>query len=176
MARILSFLCEKRLVINKMKGHKYVKLDEVNPEDVLTLLNNHRIREHLIDHEMFDLDSVKAWIKEKTRMDSTRGCKVRGLISKNAVIGWCGIQLEQGQYEIAIVLDNTVWGIGKRVFIDMMGWAKALDHDEVLIHFHHTRPEYKFLRKISNEVFETELLGSQFTTYRLSVDKGLTLA
>ncbi len=147
----------------------YVRLDEVDPSDVQKLLNQKRIREHLVEHELFDANSVKTWIKEKLEVDATNGCRVRGVMSNSSFAGWCGIQLENGNYEIAMVLDSKHWGLGKRVFYDVMRWAKELGHEEVFIHLLHTRPEYKFLKNISKSVFQSELLGRKFTTYRLSL-------
>ena len=152
-----------------MREIKYVKLEELNPEHLRALLNKHRIREHLIEHKFFDSNTIKTWIQKKCAVDSTDGCKVRGIISNDSIAGWCGIQLENGKYEIAIVLDDKFWGIGKNVFNDTLSWAKELGHKEVFIYFLHTRPEYKFLRKISKNVFETEMLGNKFTTYQISV-------
>lgn len=154
-----------------MREIKYVKLEELDPDDLRTLLNKHRIREHLIEHELFDANSIKSWIQEKQEVDCTEGCRVRGIISNTSIAGWCGVQFEDGKYEIAIVLDDTFWGIGKKVFNDTLSWAKELGHEEVFIHFLHTRPEYKFLRKISKNVFKTEMLGNKFTTYQISVCK-----
>jgi GNAT superfamily N-acetyltransferase len=152
-----------------MREIKYVKLEELNPEDLRTLLNKHRIREHLIEHKYFDSNTIKSWIQEKCEVDCTDGCRVRGIISSNSIDGWCGIQFEDGKYEISIVLDDKFWGIGKKVFKDALSWAKELGHNEVFIHFLHTRPEYKFLRKNSKNVFETEMFGNKFTTYQISV-------
>lgn len=152
-----------------MSDINYVKLDEVDPDVLVAMLNKNRIREHLIRHEMFDSNNVLTWLKEKNKVDSTDGCKVRGILSNNVLAGWCGIQLEEGKYEIAIVLDEAHWGTGKRIFSDIMKWAKQLGHDDVYIHFLHTRPEYKFLRKISKNMFKTEMYGNKFTTYQVSV-------
>ncbi len=152
-----------------MSSLEYVKLSEVNPNDFIPLLNNKKIREHLIEHELFDTDSVDAWIKAKIKVDSTNGCRVRAIIFNNQLAGWCGIQLESEKYEVAIVIDDKYWGLGKNVFYDILRWAKALGHDEIFIHFLHSRPEYKFLRRISTKVYESKLLGSKFTTYQLAV-------
>ena len=152
-----------------MSGITYVKLDEIKPEDLIAMLNKCRVREHLIEHEMFDSSKLLSWLEEKNKVDSTNGCKVRGVLSNNMLAGWCGIQLEEGKYEIAIVLDEVYWGIGKRIFSDIMNWAKQLGHKEVYIHLLHTRPEYNFLRKISRNVFKTEMHGNKFITYQLSV-------
>jgi len=152
-----------------MNTIEYTKFSNVNPNDFIPLLNKQKIREHLIEHELFNTDSVTEWIKSKIKVDAIHGCRVRAIIVNNQLIGWCGIQLENEKYEIAIVIDDKFWGLGKNVFYDIMGWAKALGHEEILIHFLHTRPEYKFLRKISTKMYESELFGSKFTTYQLAV-------
>jgi len=148
---------------------KYIELYELNPDDFIPLLNNQRTREHLIEHELFDSDTVKTWIESKIKVDSISGCKVRAIIIGNQLAGWCGIQFEDKKYEIAIVIDDKYWGLGKKIFTDIMCWAKALGHDEIYIHFLHTRPVYKFLRKISTKIYESDLFGSKFTTYQLTV-------
>ena len=154
----------------KLNRLEYVKFNEVNINDFKNLLNKPKVREHLIKHQLFDLDTVNSWVEEKIEVNSLQGCRVRAIYLNNALAGWCGIQLEQGKYEIAIVLDDKFWGIGKSVFADMMGWAREFGHDEVYIHFLHTRPEYRFLRKMSKKVYETELLGKKFTSYQLAVN------
>lgn len=162
------------LSATQMDEITYVKLEKLDPEDLVALLNKHKVREHLIEHDLFDSNSIKSWLKEKYKVDCTDGCRVRGIIINNSVAGWCGIQYEQGLYEIAIVLNDKYWGTGKKVFRDTLSWAKELGHDKVFIHFLHTRPEYKFLSKISGHVFETEMLGNKFTTYEIPVCQDIT--
>lgn len=67
-------------------------------------------------------------------------------------------------------MDHKFWGLGRDVFSDIMRWAKEVGHDEIFIHFLHTRSEYRFLRKIAKNVYKSEILGDRFTTYHLSVD------
>jgi len=152
-----------------MNTIKYVKLNEANPADFLSFLNKQKIRAHLIKHKQFNLDSVMNWMNAKVEVDTLDGCRVRAIICNDQLAGWCGIQLEDGKYEIAIVIDDQYWGLGKTVFQDMMNWAKKFGHDEVFIHFLHTRPDYKFLQKLAKNIFKTDMLGSKFMTYQLAV-------
>ncbi len=153
-----------------MNGIEYIKLNEINSSEFLPLLNKKKIREHLIEHRLFDAATVKAWQEAKIEVDSIQGCKIQAILVDKKLAGWCGIQLENKQYEIAIVLDDCYWGYGRKIFREIMVWAKDLGHKTVYIHFLHTRPEYKFLRNISKNVYKSELLGSKFTTYELAVD------
>ncbi|MCB1668421.1 MAG: N-acetyltransferase [Porticoccaceae bacterium] len=156
----------------KMDFHiEYVKLDEVVSEDFIPLLNKENLRRHLVRHDLFNAEMVKDWIAGKVELDSSEGCKIRAVLIDSQLAGWCGIQSEDGKYEIAIVIDDRYWGVGVKIFRDVMAWAEELGHKTVFIHFLYSRPEYKFLRKIARNVFVSEFLGSQFTTYELEVEK-----
>ena len=148
----------------------YVKLDQLDPAGFLPLLNKQKIRTHLVDHQLFDEETVRIWLMGKVEMDATPGCNVRAVLVNQQLAGWCGIQFEEGKYGIALVLDDAHWGLGRQIFGDLMGWAKQLGHKTVFIQLLHTRPEYRFLRKIAKNVYESRLLGNKFTTYELAVE------
>ena len=152
-----------------MNQIEYVELDKIEPAEFLPLLNKQTTREHLIDHALFDIDKVNEWIQRKISVNFSKACRIRAITVDKQLAGWCGIQLEEGKYEIAIVIDDNYWGLGKSVFYDIMIWAKELGHTTIFIHLLHTRPEYKFLRKMSKNVYESELLGNKFTTYEIEV-------
>lgn len=154
-----------------MKCIEYVRLDEVDPAGLATLLNRKKIREHLIDHRLFTVDTAGHWVRKKLEEDALPGCRVRAILADNQLVGWCGLQGEGNKYEIAIVIDESHWGLGRRVFHDVMSWAREFGHDLVLIHLLHTRREYQFLRKIAKNVYKSEVLGNEFTTYELAVRK-----
>lgn len=149
---------------------EYKSFDGVNPKDFISLLNTEKVRAHLIQHQCFDSDSVVLWIKDKLAVDVQDHCRVRAICANDDLVGWCGIQYDHGRYEIAIILDEHYWGMGKVVFKDVMSWARELGHDEIFIHCLHTRPDYRFLRKMAKNVFETEMLGDKFVTYQLPVN------
>lgn len=158
-------------VIAKTMTHiTYLKLNELTPTELLPLLNKQRIRAHLVDHPLFDAQTVTAWLLEKIEIDASPGCKVRAVLVDQQLAGWCGIQFEEGKYGIALVLDDAYWGLGRQIFRDLMGWAKALGHTTVFIQLLYTRPEYRFLRKIAKSVYQCRLMGNKFTTYELRVE------
>lgn len=152
-----------------MSTIEYVKFEDVDPTEFIPLLNKEKLREHFVAHALFDVTLVKAWMAGKIEVDASRGCKVRAVLVNANLAGWCGIQREDGKYEIAIVIDESYWGIGVKIFHEVMAWASYFNHQTVFIHFLNTRPDYKFLRKIARNVYQSELLGSKFTTYELEV-------
>ena len=148
----------------------YVNLGEFDSNEFMQLLNKHKVREHLIEHPLFDENTTKEWLHSKIKVDSSQGSKVRAIVINKKLAGWCGIQLEGDKHEIAIVLDDDYWGQGRNIYREIMSWAKELGHKTIYIHLLYTRPKYKFLQKISNDIYKSERLGSKFTTYELAVE------
>lgn len=152
-----------------MKYIDFVTFDQIEPADFVQLLNGTRIRDHLIEHDLFDIDSAMQWMQSKQSVDSQTGCKVRAVLLDTKLAGWCGIQRESQNYEIAIVLDDQFWGIGRFVFTEILKWTRELGHKEIYIHLLHTRPPYKFLQRIAKQVVEQDINGNKFTSYLLSI-------
>lgn len=152
-----------------MKKLEYTKLDNIDPDTLIAVLNKNKIRKHLIQHDLFDKHNIKLWLEEKHQIDLSPHCKVRAILLNHSFIGWCGIQYENDSYELAIVLDDQHWGVGKTIFNDLISWAKQLGHSEVYIHLLSTRPRYKFLSKLASSVNETTLLNNTFTRYQFSL-------
>lgn len=155
------------------KALTYKPLQDVDTQALLKLMNSPKVREHLIEHPLFDEATLQQWIDAKNIEDAKLGCRVKAIMFDDTLAGWCGIQQSEGQteaqYEIAIVVDDQHWGIGRRVFKDLLNWAKEFGHKEVYLHLLDSRPEYRFLTKRSKTVSTSELLGRTFTTYQISV-------
>lgn len=155
---------------------EYGALNDMAAEHFVALLNQQTTRQHLIDHEPFDADSIEDWINAKLDVDAQPGCRVRSVIVDGQLAGWCAIQQDSGQYEIALVLDHSYWGLGKTVLREILEWAQELGHTTLLIHFLHTRPDYPFLRRLSRRVYESEWMGDRFLSYELEVSRLASLS
>lgn len=155
----------------KMSELAFLKLDQVDLNAMLEILNKESTRAHLIEHKVFDLNDVKQWVLGKLEVDAMAGCRVRAVELDGVLAGWCGIQEEKGEFEMAIVIDDSHWGIGKRIFNEMMLWAVEMEHKTVVIHLLKTRRKYKFLEKVANRVSDSTLMGALFTSYELDVSR-----
>lgn len=152
-----------------MQNISYVAIEGLNRNELMSILNKASVREHLVSHEQFDELLLDDWVAEKVIVNSTKGCRVQGIKVNEVVAGWCGIQFENGSFELAIVLDEKYWGMGVRVFKDVMAWASELGHSKVVLHLLNTRPGYVFLEKMANRVYESTLFGQKYTSYELRV-------
>ncbi|WP_101757973.1 GNAT family N-acetyltransferase [Oceanicoccus sp. KOV_DT_Chl] len=152
-----------------MKNIEYIEFEDINCLELIDILNQEKVREHLVSHEIFDEVLLEEWVKGKVQVNLQRGCRVKGIKLDGAVAGWCGIQFENGSYELAIVLGAKYWGLGISVFRDVMRWASELGHTEVVLHLFNTRPEYRFLKKIASRVYESKMFGQRYISYELRV-------
>ncbi len=156
-----------------MSDIRYLPFPALPAEAFLPLMNRASTRTHLIEHAGFDASSIRSWVEEKQAVDLAPGCRVRAVEVAGALAGWCGIQEQGDQYEIAIVLDQHYWGIGQAVFREVMDWGRALGHSRLFIHLLHTRRPYRFLRSMAVRVYQSEWQGNRFTSYELRVPEAL---
>lgn len=154
-----------------MSEIKFLNFNKVNPDDFLPVVNDQTLRKHLIDHPLFDLASVRKWMREKSQLESIPGCRIRAVFIGGTLAGWCGIQPDDNGFEIAIVISQNFWGFGRSIFKELMCWAKELGHKEVVFHLLETRSEYKSLKRKAAKVQKTKFLGRNFTTYFISVEQ-----
>lgn len=152
-----------------MKNIEYVDFQDLNHIELLNILNKEKVREHLVSHSEFDEASLNKWVESKVRVNGIIGCKVKGIEINGFVAGWCGIQFENGAYELAIVLDPRYWGVGITVFKDVMTWASEFGHSKVVLHLFNTRPKYRLLTKMASRVFESTMFGQKYISYELKV-------
>jgi len=85
--------------------------------------------------------SLKEWVAGKVAVDSSKGCKVKGISVNGSVAGWCGIQFENGSYDLAIVLDQEAGGLGGSVFKDVRGWSSDLSMHHAVVHLFNPTPK-----------------------------------
>ncbi len=148
----------------------YASLGEVSQTVLLDLMNDEKLRAHLVDHPKFTEETLKLWVMEKTRIDAADEYRVRAILVDGNIAGWCGIQPDAAGAELAIILSSSYWGSGIQVFRDMMLWAQELGHQEVVFHLLETRRKYRALEKMAKEVKESEWMERKFRTYILSTD------
>ncbi len=148
----------------------YHNIDSSSTEDWLELLNSDLVRKHLVQHPVFTTDTVTIWLKSKIKVDQEPYCKVRAIQSDGKLIGWCGIQLESGEYELALVLSPKFWGHGREVMKQVKLWAKELGHTQLFAHLPQTRPQSKALESLFGKpIRASNIQGNNFNTYRIEI-------
>ena len=153
-----------------MKGLQYCALSAADQAALLALVNSAEVRSHLVEHPEFDRTTLAEWVSSKMEIHEHPQYCVYAVLEDNELAGWCGIQPDDDGAELAIVISKAHWGLGLRVFRDMMEWSRKVGHEEVLFHLLETRRHYRALEKMAKEVRRSERLGRTFSTYVLSTD------
>ena len=139
-------------------------------EEWVELLNLDMVRKHLIKHPMFTTESVKVWLQSKIKMNQERSCILREIRNEGKLIGWCGIQIESGDYELALVLSPKYWGHGRDAINQLKIWAQELGHNQLLMHIPQTRPQKKALERLFGKPIKvSNIKDSIFNTYRIEI-------
>lgn len=148
----------------------YRTLDTFPAGEWLELLNSDVVRKHLIQHPQFRMETLETWLQSKIKEGRKPGCRLRAINSDGKLVGWCGIQTESGNYELALVLSPKYWGRGREVMNQVIQWAQELGHKQLLAHLPRTRPQTRALQRILGQPIEvSNIQGHAFNTYRIEI-------
>lgn len=148
----------------------YLAFDASPAEEWIELLNSGLVRKHLIQHPLFTKVTIEIWLQNKIKEDQDPGCRIRAVHSDGKLVGWCGIQIESRNYELALVLAPKYWGHGREVINQVRKWAQELGHKQLLAHLPQTRPQTKALERLFGQpVGISNINGHIFNTYRIEI-------
>lgn len=148
----------------------YHTFDTSPSEEWIELLNSDLVRKHLIQHPKFVAETLEIWLQSKIREDQGPGCRIRAIHSDGKLVGWCGIQIESGNYELALVLAPEYWGRGREVINQVIKWAQELGHKQLLAHLPQTRSQTKALERLfGRPIGISKIKGHVFNTYRIAI-------
>ena len=134
------------------------------------LLNSDVVRKYLVRHPQFTDATFHEWLEGKIAVDQTPGCRLREVHCDGKLGGWCGVQLESGEFEMALVLSPTCWGRGQEIVKEIIEWARELGHKQLHAHLPQSRPQTKALNKLFGPpVGVSHINGDVFSTYRIEI-------
>jgi GNAT superfamily N-acetyltransferase len=128
------------------------------------------VRKHLIQHPQFTAESLDDWLESKATEDQTPGCTLREIHCDGKLAGWCGIQFESGDFEVALVLSPAYWGRGREVVNEIRKWAREMGHKQLLAHFPQSRQQVRALTKLFGQPIGTSNIREHvFITYQIDI-------
>ena len=138
----------------------------------LDLFNNKKVRRHMpLASDFVDTEWVENWIRLK--IESSENCpfKVQSVWINENFAGWAAIQKDDIDYEMAIVLNPTYWGVGINVFQRLI---KDFQESKIKENLYVYLPISRNIKNIAKKfkVIDEgiiEIDGIQFTKLRLNV-------
>lgn len=149
---------------------EFKRLTEVDNSDIIELMNNHLVRRQmplLVDD--FSESVCNNFIAAKEQLWNDYGYGPWAFIVDGQFAGWGGLQPENGEADLGLVLHPNYWGIGKLLYNEIISRAFGeMGLKSVTVLFPPTRTRIKGLLRLGfREDSELEIGNERFIRYRL---------
>lgn len=149
---------------------EFKQLSEVNKADIIDLMNNPLVRRQMpLTSHNFDETDYEAFIAGKQKLWDEYGYGPWAFVVDGRFAGWGGLQPEEGDVDLAIVLHPDYWGMGKAIYDHIIDFAfEVKGFESVIILLPPSRTRVKGVLRLGFEPDgETETFGERFIRYRL---------
>ena len=156
---------------------KFDRLKNISNQDIIELNTNERVLKQmpLATGIIFDEEKCISWVKEKEKQWIEYGYGPWAFIVDGKFAGWGGLQYEDGEADLALVLHPQYWGLGKQIFDEIIKKAfTEMGFESITILLPPTRTKLKGIFLLGF-VIDREIIisGKRFIRYRLH--KSVTL-
>jgi hypothetical protein len=149
----------------------FKRLSEVEKSEIIELMNDPSVRRHMpLTSDTFGRSDCDEFVAAKERLWSEHGYGPWAFVVDGQFVGWGGLQPENGDADLALVLHPNHWGIGKALYDEIIGRAFGeMGLETVTVLLPPTRKRVKGLFRLGFEEDGELMVGDQrFTRYRLS--------
>lgn len=117
----------------------------------------------------FDEEACREWIRGKEWMWEEHGFGPWAFIVDGKFAGWGGLQPEEGEADLGVVLHPDYWGAGRMIYEEIIRRAFGeMGFESVIILFPPTRTRIKGILRLGFKPDgEMEIGGERFIRYRL---------
>lgn len=146
------------------------QLREAERAEVIELMNNPQVREHLpLANGLFTDEDYKTFLCEKEAIWHHNGYGPWAFFKGEKFIGWGGFQPEHGHADLALVLHPDYWGMGNALFRKITAMAfSEMKLESITILLPQSRTRLKGLYRLGFNPFGTVKIGQQtFNRYLL---------
>lgn len=148
----------------------FKRLTEVDKKDIIDLMNNEKVRRQMpLFIGEFNEGICEKFILAKEQLWLTHGYGPWAFVQNNEFIGWGGLQPENGDADLALVLHPDHWGLGKHLYKEIVKRAfNEMKLTSITVLFPPSRSRIQGLFRLGFKK-ESELIirGEQFIKFRL---------
>ncbi|MCB0153598.1 MAG: GNAT family N-acetyltransferase [Anaerolineae bacterium] len=149
---------------------EFKRLTEVEKFKIIELMNHPLVRQQMpLTSENFDENDCDTFIAAKERLWAEYGYGPWAFVIDGQFVGWGGLQPENGEADLGLVLHPNHWGVGKALYDKIIDRAFGeMGFETVTVLFPPTRKRIKGLLRLGfKEDGELEVGGERFIRYRL---------
>lgn len=149
---------------------EFKRLTEVDLIDIISLNNNPDVlRQMPLGSANFDLAKAKEWVQQKDAQWLQYGYGPWAFLIDQKFAGWGGLQYEEGDADLALVLHPDFWGSGKAIYQEIVRHAftsQGLESITILLPPSRTRIKGIFRLGFQPDG-EVGIEGARFQRFRL---------
>jgi ribosomal-protein-alanine N-acetyltransferase len=116
---------------------EFKRLSEVGLSEIVELMTEPRLRAHMpLLREHFDVESVRQMAADKEQAWADHRFAAWAFFVDRRFVGWGGLQWEEGEPDLGLVLHPDAWGLGKALYDEIARRAFeefGFDHVMVLL-------------------------------------------
>jgi len=149
---------------------KFVRLSEVKKSEIIELMNNPLVRRQMpLFTSDFNESVCNEFIAAKEKLWNEHGYGPWAFIIDEQFAGWGGLQPENGEADLALVLNPNYWGIGKVLYKEIISKAfNEMRLESVTVLVPPSRTRIKGLIRLGlKEYGELEMGNQRFIRYRI---------
>jgi [ribosomal protein S5]-alanine N-acetyltransferase len=149
---------------------EFKRLNEVDCSEYIDLNTNPLVRRQMpLTSDKFDEEDCKEWIVGKEKMWEEHGYGPWAFVVDGKFAGWGGLQPEDGDADLGLVLRPDYWGYGKLIYEEIIRRAfEEMRLESVTILFPPTRTRVKGIQRLGFQPDgEVKIAGERFIRYRL---------
>ena len=149
---------------------EFKRLSDVNKADLIDLMNDPLVRRQMpLTNDNFSEADCDGFVAAKERLWVEHGYGPWAFVVDGRFVGWGGLQPEHGDVDLAMVLHPRAWGMGKRIYEEIIRRAFGeMGFESVTILFPPSRIRIKGILRLGFQPDgEVEIGGERFIRYRL---------
>ena len=149
---------------------EFKRLTEVDNSDLIALMNHPLVRRQMpLTRDNFDHHDCDAFIAAKERLWADHGYGPWAFFVTGQFVGWGGLQPENGEPDLGLVLHPDHWGLGRVLYEEIIARAFGeMGFTTVTALLPSTRTRIKGLLRLGfREDGELMVGGERFVRFRL---------
>jgi [ribosomal protein S5]-alanine N-acetyltransferase len=153
---------------------EFKRLSDINISDIIAVNTNPLVlRQMPLSGDHWEESEWMEWVEGKEKQWEEYGYGPWAFIIDGKFAGWGGLQYENGDADLGLVLHPDFWGAGRIIYNEIVNRAFGeMGFESIIILFPPTRTRIKGILRLGFQLDgEVELNGEKFIRYRLSAPK-----
>ncbi|MDQ8953167.1 N-acetyltransferase [Acinetobacter rudis] len=150
---------------------QFERLKKISNQDIIEVNTNEHVLKQmpLANGVIFDEEFCIKWVEEKENQWEKYGYGPWAFVVDGKFAGWGGLQHEDGEADLALVLHPLYWGVGKQIFYKIIKKAfTEMSLESITILLPSTRKKLKGIYLLGFVFDGTVTLGGEyFARFRL---------